>query len=369
MKILIFANSDVFAYGFKKEFMSSLIERGHEVILCAPFGNRREDIQALGCKTIDMYIDRRGINPIKDYKLYKRYKKIIKELKPDRILTFTVKCNVYGGMAAARRNTSYYASVTGLGTGFQSGILRRLLVFLYRRALRKVQKVFFENSENLDLFVKYKIIKEDKAVLVNGSGVNLQQFHFCDLANDITANFLFLGRIMREKGVDELISAAITAAEENLPVRFDFVGGMEENYGGQITKLCEAGIIKYHGYQNDVTGFIKNCHAVVLPSYHEGMSNTLLEGAAMGRPLIASDIAGCREAIEDGVSGFTVKKQDAKDLYDKIKAFTELSFEQKQKMGERSRHIVEEKFDKYKVNEGVISLLEEGKNIDIEVKK
>lgn len=356
-KILVIANSDRFLYGFKKELLASLQEK-NEVVVVSPFSSCEEEIEKLCGKIIEVSVDRRGKNIFGDYRLYKKYKKIIAAEKPDKILTYTVKPNIYGGRAAEKNKVPYCACVTGLGTGFQKPLLRFILKFLYRRSLKKAKAVFFENIENLQVFTKNKLIKESQAVLVSGSGVNLGEFSFEPLPETEKTNFLFIGRVMKEKGVDEFFAAAKKAKEENLPAVFSIIGGMEENYKEILENLHEDGTVVYHGFQSDVKKFIRESHAVILPSWHEGMSNALLESAAMGRPLITTNIHGCKEAVIDGVSGFLFPKQSAEDLYQKIKAFAALDPEDKQAMGRASREYIEEHFDREKVNQKTIEILE-----------
>lgn len=349
-KALIFVNSDIVIYNFKKELLLALIEKGFEVYVSVPFGGKIELLKEIGVKLIETKIDRRGINPFSDLKLYAQYDKIIKQIKPEFIMTLTVKCNIYGGKAARKHKIPYYCNVTGLGTAFQkNNWLKKIVVRLYKSALKGVNKVFFENESNLQVFLSEKIIPEDKACLLKGAGVNLDEFEFEPMPERDFVSFLYLGRIMKEKGIDELLFAAEKIHAEFPFFKIKLVGYCEENYSDKLDEAQKKGFAEYCGFQNCVKDFIKDADCVVLPSYHEGMSNTLLESASMGRPLITSDIPGCREALEDGQNGFLCKAKSGESLYDAMKRFMLLSGEERQRMGIASRRLMEKSFDRKSV--------------------
>lgn len=352
MRILILANMDVGLYKFRKELIQELLNQGNEVYISLPNGKLISKLEDMGCHFIDTNVDRRGINPKTDFKLLNQYKKVVKKIRPNLVITYTIKPNIYGGMICRWMKIPYATNVTGLGTAFQSdGLLKRIVVFLYRMALKKAKVVFFENIENMQTIIKHKIIKEHQACLLNGAGVNLEEYEFCEYPNTDEIRFLFIGRIMKEKGVDELFEAAERIRKENPNAFFDIVGPMEDNYKDKVEALANKGVINYHGYQEDVKLFIRDCHCFVLPSYHEGMANTLLESAAMGRPLITSDIHGCKEAVIDEESGFLCKNQDADNLYSVMKRFVELNMEERKMMGIKGRKHMQEFFDKNRVVE------------------
>lgn len=354
MKILNIFNDDTFAYNFKKDLLRSMVLAGNDVYVVLPIENKKEELLELGVKLVNVAIDRRGMNLLKDLKLKKQISKIIREIKPDAINTYTIKCNIYGGLAAKKAKLPYYANVTGLGSSFQGGIITKVVTLLNKIALKGVKKVFFENLGNLNVFTSKNIIPQEKAVLVNGSGVDLKEFSICPMKNEKVINFLYMGRIMKEKGIEELFYAAKKIREKTKDVTFTFIGNFEDDYKKKFDELQKAEIIDYKGYQDDVKEFIKNSSCVVLPSYHEGMSNTLLEGAAMGRPLITSNIHGCKEAVINQESGFLVKVKDKEDLLEKLEKFILLPFETRQEMGQISRKHMEENFDKTVVNQKVL---------------
>lgn len=358
MRILILANMDVGLYKFRKELIQELLNQGNVVYISLPNGELVSKLKDVGCHFIDTDVDRRGINPKTDLKLLNCYRRLINRIRPDLVITYTIKPNIYGGMVCRWMKIPYATNITGLGTAFQNdGLLKKIVVFLYRIALKKAKVVFFENVENMETIVENKIINSQQACLLDGAGVNLDEYAFCQYPETEEVRFLFIGRIMKEKGVDELFEVAERIRKENDNVFFDIVGPMEDDYKDRVETLVNKGVINYHGYQEDVKPFIQNSHCFVLPSYHEGMANTLLESAAMGRPLITSDIHGCKEAVVEGENGYLVKRSNAESLYQAIKHFLGLELKEKEKMGLLSRKHIEEVFDKKKVVEETISNL------------
>jgi glycosyltransferase involved in cell wall biosynthesis len=359
MKILILANSEGGLYRFRKELILELLNRGNEVFISVPKGTNIEALQNLGCEFIETNIDRRGINPITDFKLLLFYKKIFKRINPDFVITFTIKPNIFGGIVSRLFHIPYAINITGLGTAFEKkGTLKMIVTFLYKFSCKKAKVVFFENNSNKQEFIDNSIITEGQACKLNGAGVNLNEYRFLTYPEENEyIRFLFIGRIMREKGIEELFLVAKRIKSEYPNVQFDIVGGFEENYKTQVELLDSDGIINFYGYQANIIPFVKQSNCVVLPSYHEGMSNVLLESAACGRPLITSNIHGCLEAVEDNVNGYLAKVKDHEHLYSKIKEFIELPYEKKVEMGKKSRALMEKEFDKIKVVEKTINML------------
>ncbi len=351
MKILILANSTGGLYRFRKMLLENLKEKGHDIYCVVPPSKSYKEKLQLLCKVYEVKLNRRGINPFMDAKLFFKYLKIIKEIRPDIVLTYTIKPNIYGGLTCRLKNIPYYANITGLGTGFQKeNIIKKFIVKLYRIALKRVKKVFFQNQENKDIFLNEKIIKEEKTCMLNGSGVDLEEFPFVPLPDESKdINFLFIGRVMKEKGVDELFDAILKIKKEYKNVMFSFIGGMQEDYKEKLKELEEKSLIKYHGIVKNVQDYISAAHCIVLPSYHEGMSNALLEGAAMGRALIASDIHGCKEIISETMNVYLCKVKNKDALYECLKRFIMLSYKKKQEMGIASRKHVEQNFDKREI--------------------
>lgn len=359
MKILILTNLDVGLYQFRKELLEELVRKGYKVFMSLPDGPLINNLTDIGCEYIETPLDRRGINPLKDFKLIKKYRKIVKDINPDLVITYTIKPNIYGGLVCRMKKIPYAVNITGLGTAFQNkGILKTLVTFLYKIGLKKAKVVFFENEENRQILISEKIVKEEQTCRLDGAGVNTKRYALAEYPIDCSkTRFLFMGRVMKEKGVDELFSAMHRLWTEKVPCELVMLGVYEENYESVIEKYSQEGWLKYYGFQEDVKPFIVDSHCFVLPSWHEGMANTNLECASMGRPVITSNIHGCLEAVEDGVSGYLSEKQNADDLYRVMKKFVELSYEERKAMGLSGRKRMEDIFDKKKVVSKTLSRL------------
>ena len=346
MKILIATNHSYMFYRFRKELVETLMQE-HEVILSTPFVGHEDNLKAMGLRCINTEIDRRSINPYKDMKLLKTYRKMLDDIQPDLVITYSIKPNIYMGSACKAKGIPYVTNVQGLGTAFEKPVLSSVVSVMYRSALQKAKTVFFENEENAQFFLHQNIISAQQMKVLPGAGINLDEYPYVPMQDDGVCRFLFVGRIMKEKGVYEFFTAAKTIkAEFGEEVAFDVVGFYEDAYKETVDQLVADGVIRFHGFQTDVHPFYEAADCVVLPSYHEGMSNVLLEGAATGRALITSDIPGCREAVEDGVSGYICPAKDADTLYDTMQCFVELPESWRAEMGRRGRERMEKRFSK-----------------------
>ena len=359
-RILVLANNDVGLYRFRKDLLAALLSAGHEVYISLPNDDFVPELVRLGCRFIDTPIERRGMNPIHDSKLFRQYRTMLKEVKPDLVLTYTIKPNIYGGLACQMAHIPYAVNITGLGSAIENGgWLKRFVLALYKPALKGAKVVFFENTGNRDILVATGVVPNGRDVVLNGAGVNLEDYPYQPYPQEGPVRFLFVGRVMHEKGVDELFYAAKRMKQEyGDGVEFHIVGSFEEAYKPVMGELEKAGVVKYHGYQSNMKPFYTMASCIVLPSYHEGMSNVLLEAAASGRPFITSDIPGCREAVENGVSGYLCPVKDADALYDAMQRFVELPERWRAEMGRRGRERMEQKFSKTAVVAETINHLE-----------
>lgn len=350
MKILLLANNDDGLYLFRRELIAQLLEN-HEVVISLPDGERISPLVEMGCHFINTPVDRRGINPIKDLTLLRHYWKLIKQERPDLVITYTIKPNIYGGIACRRLKIPCAVNITGLGTAFQKkGMLRTLVTSLYKLALKKARVVFFENAGNIQTLLESGVVKKEQCCLLAGAGVNVEHYAYAPYPEaEVPTKFLFVGRVMREKGIDELFCAMQRLHRDGFRCTLDVLGSYEENYEDKIDAYTKEGWLHYHGHQKDVRPFIKNAHCFVLPSYHEGMANTNLECAAMGRPVITSNIHGCKEAVIENVSGLLCEPQNADSLYDTMVRFLKLSKEERAAMGLAGRAHMDDIFDKRKV--------------------
>ena len=346
-KYLIITNHSYMLYQFREELIEELLKYG-EVLISTPFVGREEELKELGCRLIETQLNRRGMNPITDLKLFEFYRKILNNEKPDMVITYSIKPNIYGGFACRIQKIPYCVNVQGLGTAFQKEPMASIVTFMYKIAVKNAKTVFFENRENAEEFMKRKITSEKQQTILPGAGVNLEIYKeqpYPEENNGI--HFLYLGRIMKEKGMDELFEVIEKLKMQyGEKVKFDLVGFFEDEYREYVERLVEDGIVKFHGFQTDPKPFYNASHCVVLPSYHEGMSNVLLEAAATGRALITSNIPGCREAVEDGKNGYLCQKQNSQSLEYSMRKFLNLSMEERKEMGIYGRKKMEREFDK-----------------------
>ena len=345
-KVLILANNDIGLYKFRKELIQELI-KSYEVYISLPNGEFVESLKKMGCKFIETSINRRGTNPVTDLKLLLNYKRIIKKINPDVVLTYTIKPNVYGGLACKMSSVPYISNITGLGTAVENGgLLQKITLFLYKVSLKKAKCVFIQNEENRDFLIKSHIInRNDK--LIPGSGVNLAHYSLLDYPSDNVIKFLFIARVMKEKGIDQYLDAAEYIKKKYPNTEFHILGFCEDAYEEKLKQMQGKGVIQYHGMQNDVREFHKISHCTIHPTYYpEGMSNVLLESAACGRPIITTNRSGCREIVNDKVNGYVIEQQNSRDLINKIERFLEVDYEAKKQMGIAGRRKMEEKFDR-----------------------
>ncbi len=349
MKILFIVNHDIVIYNFRLEIVESFLAAGHEVHISSPYGERINDLIRLGAKFHEISMSRHGVNLFHEWKLLKDYCKLMKMLQPDIVLGFTIKPNIYGAVAARKYSIPFVANITGLGTSIENGGLRRRIsLVLYKWGLLSAKCVFFQNAVNRKFFLDNMIVKEEQARLIPGSGVNLETFpieHYPSEQGGI--RFLFVGRIMRDKGIGELLQA-ITALHHECPqVTLDIVGFIEEPYWEElIQNAVQIGGVRYHGAQRDVRPFYRDCHCIVLPSYHEGMANVLLEASATGRPVIATRVPGCQEIFDEDMTGLGCEPKNATSLLEAMRKFLSLSTEQRKSMGLAARTKMVRQFDR-----------------------
>lgn len=347
-KILFIVNDDTVIFNQRLEIVKELLIQGYEVWFTCPKGNRTDEMVEMGCKFVPSILSRHGKNPFQDIKLYKTYKKIIKDVKPDCVLTFTIKPNIYGAMASKKLNVPCIANITGLGTAVENkGILQKITTMLYKKAFKKIKRVFFQNTENMQFFVDKKIAIE-KHKLIPGSGVNLQKFKILPYSEESgEIEFAFIARIMKEKGIDNYLDAAKFITEKYPFTKFHICGFIEDEYKGKMQEYINKDIVIYHGLVRDMVEIYKQINCTIHPTYYpEGMSNVLLESCASGRPIITTDRSGCREIVEDGKNGYIIKQEDSQDLIEKIEKFLALSMEERKQMGICGRAKVEKEFDR-----------------------
>lgn len=347
MKVMILANNDVGLFKFRKELLEKLREE-NKVYICLPDGEFVKQLVELGGEFIPCeLLDRHGTNPIKDLRLILWYKKVLKECKPDIVFTYTIKPNIYGGMACQSLRIPYVVNVTGLGTAVENNSLMQILALaLYKRGLKGAQKVFFQNIENRDFMLKRNIVRSSYDLLP-GSGVNLSEYQVLDYPEGENIEFAFIARVMKEKGIDQYLDAAEYIRKKYPKTRFHVCGACEQNYKEKLEDLQNKGIIIYHGLVRDITSIHRISSCTIHPTYYpEGLSNVLLESCACGRPIITTNRSGCREVVEDGINGYVVKEKNGQDLIEKIEKFLKLSVDARRQMGIAGRMKVEKEFDR-----------------------
>ncbi|MBQ8302258.1 MAG: glycosyltransferase family 4 protein [Clostridia bacterium] len=345
--VLILVNKDTTIVQFRLEVVAALVKAGYDVVVSTPIGERTSEIEAVGARILSTPMEKDSTDPIKDFILMLRYFRMIREVEADIVLTYTIKPNVYGGMASALRGVPYVANITGLGAVLGTpGVMQKLALFLYRLGFSRISKVFFQNDENKKFFENHKIAV-GKHMLLPGSGVNLKRFDVLPYPCSDTIHFAFISRIRKEKGIEQYVDAAKSIQKKYHNVQFHVCGYGDERFSKYVEQLHNEGIITYHGLLKDVRVMLKDVHCVIHPTYYpEGMSNVLLESAATGRAIISTDRPGCREAIDDGVNGYIIREKDSADLIDKVEKFMNLSYEEKKNMGLRGREKVEREFDR-----------------------
>ncbi len=346
-KILILSNAIGGLYNFRRELICEMLDMGYEVYISTPVGDRAPYFIELGCHFIETNFNRRGLNLFQDLKLLRTYFRLIMEVAPAVVLTYTVKPNIYGGLACRWSNTPYLTNVTGLGSAVgKKGVLQKLLLLLYRAALKQASCVFFQNKANRQFFLQQGVVS-GRERLIPGSGVNLNYFNLMAYPSEDVLHFLFIGRVMKEKGIEEYLEILNRIRVRYKNTVFHIVGPADEVYEPKLVKLHHQGVVCYHGRQEDVRPFLQMSHCTVHPTYYpEGMSNVLLESAACGRPVITTDRSGCREAVEDGVTGFLVPHQDVVALARAVEKFIRLPNEEKRRMGLAGRAKVEREFNR-----------------------
>ena len=349
-KIIVLSNDTTYTFKLRDILLEKLVSEGYEVVVVCVKLKKVNELMSMGVRFIDIRINRHSKNPFSDLSLFNKFRRIINAEKPAVVLTYNIKSNIYGGLACKLAGVPYITTITGLGTPLEKpGIIQKISTILYRIGISKATCVMFQNESNRMYFVDRRLLgKESRTRLLPGSGVNLEKFSYEPYPEpESPIIFSVIGRIMKSKGTDDFLAAARIVKEKFPDIRFRMIGYFDDNYQSIIEKAVEEGIIEYVEEQEDVIPFIRDSWAVIQPSlYGEGMSNVLLEGAATGRPVIATDIPGCRETLDNGISGFVFPVGDSKALAETIMRFIALPYEEKVKMGKAGRIKMEKEFDR-----------------------
>jgi len=367
MKVIIVNNTTWNVKNFRKGLVLSLVDRGHKVIVVTPKDKYVGEVLDFGCEHFNINLDNKGVNPVNDLYLLFQYLRIFYRERPNVILAYTAKPNIYGSIAASFYSTPVVNNISGLGTAFiRGGLLGKIVSLLYKFSLRKSECVFFQNNDDKDLFLKKNLVTKNQVDILPGSGVNLEYYQPSNL-NIVNRNqdefvFLLIARLIWDKGIQEYVDAARLIKKSNLNVRFQILGFLDVDNQTAVLRSdvdlwVEEGIIEYLGDVDDVRLFIKHSDCVVLPSYREGLPKTLLEASAMGKPIITTNVEGCREVVDDGINGYLCNVRDADDLAKKMKIILSMDYKDVVKMGLEGRKKMEIKFDEKIVIDKYMSIV------------
>jgi glycosyltransferase involved in cell wall biosynthesis len=348
--IVVCSNYAWTVYNFRMPLIRRLKSEGYKVVVLTQFDGYEKIIGEEVDRTISLYISRKGINPIVDFLTICDFIRHLYFVRPDFILLFTIKPVIYGCLAARLMKVKSIVMITGLGTAFiKDNWLTKFAEVLYKFSLLTVSTVFFQNTADKSIFLSNKLVNPERCRLVPGSGVDIDKFAYSTLPNSSEPTFLLIARMLWDKGIGEFVEAAKYIKIKYPNAKFQLLGplGVQNRSSikkSEVSAWENEGIIEYLGETDDVKRFIINACCVVLPSYREGTSRVLLEAAAMGRPLIATDVPGCREVVENNVNGLLCKPRDYVDLIQKIELMLKLPYESRRVMGERGREKIEREF-------------------------
>lgn len=351
---------------FRYNLLKHLAEEGHELYIAAPYDEFVQELESLGCICIDIKLSRKGVNPIEDMKLTYNLYKIYKSIKPDIVFNYSIKPIIYGSLAAKLANIPSIAVNIGLGYTFiNTNIVTKISHLLYKFSLQFPKQVWFINDDDRNEFVNRNFVDYERTLVLPSEGIDLEYF---SPKEEVQATgmitFLLIARILWDKGIGEYYEAAKIIKQKYNNVEFQLLGNIDlENPKGISQDIIEKwhyeGIINYLGYARDVRGYIANSSCVVLPSYREGKGMTLIEAGSMGKPLIATNVEGCKDIVRDGYNGFLCDVKSAKKLADIFEKFIQLEDSQRNLMGLNARNFVFENFDVNKVIKIYINLLQE----------
>lgn len=349
-KVLMLGNSSLVIFGFRGELISELVKAGYEVTVSfpnGPFGDGEKISKKYNCSFIETPINRHGTNIFQDLVLIQKYKDIMSKLKPDIVLSYTIKCNIYGGIVCNKLGIHFIPNITGLGNALtNTGFVGKITILLYRKAMEAASCVFFQNKSDRKFFVDNNI-KFRESKILPGSGVDLNKYKPLVYPSDDKVVFMYVGRVMHSKGIDQYINAAESIRKSYPKAEFHICGYCEENYKDILQREENKGTIVYHGLVNNIIDYEVISQCVILPSFYpEGVSNVLLEAAASARPIITTNRPGCKETVDNNISGFLVKEKSSNDLVDKIQKFLNLSNNQKKQMGINGRMKMEKSFSR-----------------------
>lgn len=351
MRIAIVLNTSWNIYNFRLGLIKALFNEGHEIIAIAPKDEYTERLIDLGCKYEEVKLDSRGANPIKDFGLTVELFKIYRRIKPDVILHYTIKPNIYGTFAASVLGIPVVNNVCGLGTAFlNKNIVSRIAIAMYRLSFRFPKLVFFQNKDDQQFFMDSKLISNTKSDILPGSGIDIDHFVPFRQKNKNRFTFLLISRLIHDKGIIEYIDAIKALKSKGVDADFQLLGQIDEKHSRGIPEKlvkewAEQGVVDYLGTTDDVRPYINNSDCIVLPSYREGTPRSLIEAASSAKPIVATNVAGCNNIVTDNLNGLLCEPANALDLASKMEAMLNTSSEKLAQMGDESRKIAVSRFD------------------------
>lgn len=366
MHIAIVVNTSWNIYNFRLGLIKAFLKEGHSVTAIAPYDAYADRLKHAGCQYEAVALDNKGANPLKDLLFTKELYQIYRRIKPDIVLQYTIKPNVYGTLAARLLAIPVVNNVSGLGTVFlRENIASKVAHWLYRLSFRFPKKVFFQNEDDRQLFLKRKLVKSHLTDVLPGSGVDLNAFHPSPFKRNDTFTFLVIARLIYDKGIVEYVEAIRSLKQQNVQANFQLLGFKDISPLGIPEELLQSwideGLIDYLGTTHDVRPFIHDADCIVLASYREGTPRTLLEAISMAKPVLATDVPGCRETIEDGKNGLLCEVKNSVDLAEKLKTMIYLQDTELENMGKKSREIAETKFNEAIIIQRYLQVLQEVK--------
>lgn len=365
-KVMIALNTTWNLVNFRANLIQSLMASGCDVVAIAPADDYVKRLQSLGCEYVHIEMDNKGTRIFEDLKLCYRFFKVLKNHRPDILMTYTIKPNIYFSLVAHFFKIPVFNTVTGLGSAYIHGSrVTKLIDFLYRLAFFRSKRVFFQNSDDMDLFLAKKLVTLQQAIRVPGSGVDLKQFQpkSKKRASSTVFQFLFVGRVIADKGIHEFYEAVVLLKEKGFVFKACILGFLEVENPGAISgammdQWIKKGHVEYFGSTNDVRPFLIQADCIVLPSYREGTSKALLEACAMAKPIITTDTVGCRDLVEDGLNGYLCQVKDVADLAYKMETILKTNWQVLDEMGMHGRQKIEKEYDEQIVIQQYISILQ-----------
>lgn len=349
----------------RREILQRLLHDGIRLDVAVPLDKYQHHLREMGCTIVGLNLQRRGMNPIADLALVRQLSSIVRAKPYSFALCYSIKPNIYGGYCLRRANIPFYLNVTGMGSAMnRPGVLRALVCWMYRHVAPYASRIFFENEDNCRRFCEWRLCRREQTVVFPGAGINLQHYTPLPYPDDSKEiHLLYVGRLMVDKGITELLQATACFQQDMPQVHVHLLGMCEQDFLPVLNQYGQLPNLHIHDFAEDIRPFVRDCHAVILPSYHEGMANVLLEGGSLGRPLLTSRIPGCQEAVKEGRNGYLFAPRNVEQLSSAVRRFVQLSPKERRTMAYESRQIIESVFDRANIVERITAIIGEQLNV------